>query len=62
VAGYGVHTSALTYDFELFSPQDRWLKSAYQFETFHKSFEITFKDKDEKNQQRIFSTEVHWLC
>jgi seryl-tRNA synthetase len=37
-------TSALTYDFELFSTQDRWLEisSVSNFETFQKSFEITF--------------------
>jgi seryl-tRNA synthetase len=51
VARYGV-TSALTYDFELFSTaQDRWLEisSVSNFETFQANrLKLRFKDKDGK--------------
>jgi seryl-tRNA synthetase len=47
-------TSALTYDFELFSTaQDRWLEisSVSNFETFQANrLKLRFKDKDGKNQ------------
>jgi seryl-tRNA synthetase len=49
--GYGF-TSALTYDFELFSTaQDRWLEisSVSNFETFQANrLKLRFKDKDGK--------------
>jgi seryl-tRNA synthetase len=51
VAGYGF-TSALTYDFELFSTaQDRWLEisSVSNFETFQANrLKLRFKTKMEK--------------
>ena len=47
-------TSALTYDFEVFSTaQDRWLEisSVYNFETFKANrLKLRFKDKDGKSQ------------
>ncbi|HEX9981428.1 MAG TPA: serine--tRNA ligase [Flavobacterium sp.] len=47
-------TSALTYDFEVFSPaQDRWLEisSVSNFETFQANrLKLRFRDKDGKNQ------------
>ena len=47
-------TSALTYDFEVFSPaQDRWLEisSVSNFETFQANrLKLRFKDKDGKNK------------
>jgi seryl-tRNA synthetase len=48
----GIFTSALTYDFELFSTaQDRWLEisSVSNFETFQANrLKLRFKDKDGK--------------
>jgi seryl-tRNA synthetase len=58
-------TSALTYDFEVFSTaQDRWLEisSVSNFETFQANrLKLRFKDKV-KNQLAHTLKEVLWLC
>jgi seryl-tRNA synthetase len=47
-------TSALTYDFSVFTAQDRWLEigSVSNFETFQANrLKLRFKDKDGKKWQ-----------
>jgi seryl-tRNA synthetase len=59
-------TSALTYDFEVYSAaQERWLEvsSVSNFETYQSNrMKIRFKDVNGKMQLVHSSTEVHWLC
>jgi seryl-tRNA synthetase len=57
-------TSALTYDFELFSTaQDRWLEisSVSNFETFQANrLKLRFKDKDGKPTSAYLNGS--WFC
>jgi seryl-tRNA synthetase len=68
VAGDMGFTSALTYDFELFSTaQDRWLEisSVSNFETFQANrLKLRFKDKDGKTsaylKRKFIGFAVSW--
>jgi hypothetical protein len=55
-------TSAMTYDFEVFSTaQDRWLEisSVSNFETFQANrLKLRFRDKDGRTNSRTRSTEA----